>query len=842
MSWPGQIPASDPAIGSQFPVLRSLGGESEGYVLARPVNLLGSGNHCDIVAGEAGVAREHAMLARRHDRTYIVNLGEIKTLLVNGRPVRYAALSDRDVIQVGDARFVYLAAAPMPRGEAPIAAERPVAAAVEMPAGPVVPVAASDRGHGLPGVATPVAPPIPVPPAASALPSRPAPAPPAPGHGVAPGPAPAAPSVPPSSSGGPGGLAGGRSEVSNVADTTILKSRHTTPTPPSPEGSGSPVSAAAILGRAESAAPPRLENLLTPAPSLVPQAAPPVQSPPSSPPPEPSPSETKTTQDETGSKEESPPLTWEEILRRAVAAKSAGERAEDGGPVPASAIRVNVGPFTSMDVPHAEGGAGEAAGKESEAGTRPTLMTPPTEKPKSATTVLDLLKSLGIGSAAGGREGSQPGYQTPASPEVPSSASADRGSPAIPSPAGVEAAGTGAPPAGLEAGTGDMAGIVPAIAPVERPAGTGAGQISGPPAPAVASGAATETPPETGWKDVATIGETASPPVAAEHRLPFRQRFEEYPGEAEDVSEKPATEEITPTAAPPGTGREVQPVGAADVAMPEGGARATVSWEQPAAAEEGVGAETGATALSGAGGHAAADTGGCAGAGTAGETAAFPEGEAQVGAPVEDTTVGAEERPGLSPHDGTGGAWEAGGALATVLPDEPRASALTALPPDMAAASPDAARAEAPAEAAATALPPAAGTTPEPLPPRISGRRPASGIYKEEGPKVFGVKRRASGRLKAAAPASSEMEPAQRLDIGSPPPAPSAPTPGASAPSPAPTPTLPPEFAKELWTGGIERQETGIGWIFWILLFLILGGGAVCMILYGTHLLDWLGF
>jgi hypothetical protein len=67
--------------------------------------VIGRASDCQIVLKSADVSKRHCRILLRDDRPEVEDLDSVNGTLVNGEPVRRAALKDGDVLEVGDHRF-----------------------------------------------------------------------------------------------------------------------------------------------------------------------------------------------------------------------------------------------------------------------------------------------------------------------------------------------------------------------------------------------------------------------------------------------------------------------------------------------------------------------------------------------------------------------------------------------------------------------------------------------------------------------------------------------------------------------------------------------------------------
>ncbi len=111
-------PVSDlPRAGGQFPgrprLVVSGSGPGTGleagktYELMTPVTLLGRGTDCDLRMVDPGVSRHHSELRVEDGHVVLVDLGSTNGTIVNGQPVRRAALVDGTTITLGRTTLVF---------------------------------------------------------------------------------------------------------------------------------------------------------------------------------------------------------------------------------------------------------------------------------------------------------------------------------------------------------------------------------------------------------------------------------------------------------------------------------------------------------------------------------------------------------------------------------------------------------------------------------------------------------------------------------------------------------------------------------------------------------------
>ena len=77
------------------------------YELQTPVTLLGRGTDCDLRLVDTGVSRHHAELRVEDTQVVLVDLGSTNGTIVNGQPVRRAALTDGTSITLGRTTLVF---------------------------------------------------------------------------------------------------------------------------------------------------------------------------------------------------------------------------------------------------------------------------------------------------------------------------------------------------------------------------------------------------------------------------------------------------------------------------------------------------------------------------------------------------------------------------------------------------------------------------------------------------------------------------------------------------------------------------------------------------------------
>lgn len=77
------------------------------YELITPVTLLGRGTDCDLRLVDTGVSRHHAELRVEDGQVVLVDLGSTNGTLVNGQPVRRAALADGTNVTLGRTTLVF---------------------------------------------------------------------------------------------------------------------------------------------------------------------------------------------------------------------------------------------------------------------------------------------------------------------------------------------------------------------------------------------------------------------------------------------------------------------------------------------------------------------------------------------------------------------------------------------------------------------------------------------------------------------------------------------------------------------------------------------------------------
>jgi hypothetical protein len=75
------------------------------FVIDRPRTVIGRSSRCDFVVDDPNVSRRHAELQRRGADWYVVDLDSTNGVVVNGKPVRSAALAPGDEIALGTARL-----------------------------------------------------------------------------------------------------------------------------------------------------------------------------------------------------------------------------------------------------------------------------------------------------------------------------------------------------------------------------------------------------------------------------------------------------------------------------------------------------------------------------------------------------------------------------------------------------------------------------------------------------------------------------------------------------------------------------------------------------------------
>jgi pSer/pThr/pTyr-binding forkhead associated (FHA) protein len=75
------------------------------FVIDRPRTVIGRSSRCDFVVDDPNVSRRHAELQRRGGDWYVVDLDSTNGVVVNGKPVRSAALAPGDEIALGTARL-----------------------------------------------------------------------------------------------------------------------------------------------------------------------------------------------------------------------------------------------------------------------------------------------------------------------------------------------------------------------------------------------------------------------------------------------------------------------------------------------------------------------------------------------------------------------------------------------------------------------------------------------------------------------------------------------------------------------------------------------------------------
>jgi pSer/pThr/pTyr-binding forkhead associated (FHA) protein len=72
------------------------------YLLNTPSYVIGRSSDCSIVFQSKYLSRHHALLSRDKDGWMILDLRSTNGLTVNGRDVKFARLSDRDIIGIGE--------------------------------------------------------------------------------------------------------------------------------------------------------------------------------------------------------------------------------------------------------------------------------------------------------------------------------------------------------------------------------------------------------------------------------------------------------------------------------------------------------------------------------------------------------------------------------------------------------------------------------------------------------------------------------------------------------------------------------------------------------------------
>ena len=70
--------------------------------------LIGRGEEADVRIDSVFVSRYHALIVTDDGQDLMLDLGSTNGLLVNSRRIVRRALKDRDLIQVGPARVIYL--------------------------------------------------------------------------------------------------------------------------------------------------------------------------------------------------------------------------------------------------------------------------------------------------------------------------------------------------------------------------------------------------------------------------------------------------------------------------------------------------------------------------------------------------------------------------------------------------------------------------------------------------------------------------------------------------------------------------------------------------------------